>query len=139
MTTKRKKQGVNGSIETDDSIESTFDVSLYTLSSDVETKVLTIPETGDSFEIKVRPISWSKRNKLVSKCLNWDDSGTVEFDGDVYVRGCLKEMIVEAPWGATSEAFLMSIDTRLGAALEALVPQAFEDTLGKSEIVKKAQ
>jgi hypothetical protein len=109
------------------------------LSSDVETRILTIPETGDEFEIQLKPMSWSKRNKLVSKCLSWDDSGTVEFDGDIYVRGCLKEMIVNAPWGATTEAFLLGIDTRLGAVLEGIVPKAFEDTLAQVETVKKAQ
>ena len=34
-------------------------------------------------------------------------------------------MIVEAPWGATNEAFLVTIDERLGRALESLVPTAF--------------
>ena len=34
-------------------------------------------------------------------------------------------MIVEAPWGRTTEAFLLSIDERLGNALEKLVPAAF--------------
>ena len=137
--TNKKKTAVGHVNGTSTEGDAGFNIADYMLSSDVETRILTIPETGDEFEVQLKPMSWSKRNKLVSKCLNWDDSGTVEFDGDVYVRGCLKEMIVEAPWGATSEAFLMSIDTRLGAALEALVPQAFEDTLGKSEIVKKAQ
>ena len=36
-------------------------------------------------------------------------------------------MIVEAPWGKTSETFLISIDARLGTALEQLVPSAFEN------------
>ena len=34
-------------------------------------------------------------------------------------------MIVEAPWGATKETFLATIDSRLGSALETLVPSAF--------------
>ena len=36
-------------------------------------------------------------------------------------------MITEAPWGRTTEAFLLSIDDRLGGALETLVPKAFND------------
>ena len=32
---------------------------------------------------------------------------------------------MEAPWGATTEAFLVTIDERLGKALESLVPTAF--------------
>ena len=36
-------------------------------------------------------------------------------------------MITEAPWGRTTEAFLVSIDERLGGALETLVPKAFNE------------
>jgi len=36
-------------------------------------------------------------------------------------------MIVDAPWGRTTEALLVSIDSRLGTALEAIVPKAFGD------------
>ena len=35
-------------------------------------------------------------------------------------------MIVEAPWGKTTEAFLIRINSELGTALESLVPNAFE-------------
>jgi len=138
MTNKKKTAvaNVNGASTERDA---GFNIADYMLSSDVETRILTVPETGDEFEIQLKPMSWSKRNKLVSKCLSWDDSGTVEFDGDIYVRGCLKEMIVNAPWGATTEAFLLGIDTRLGAVLEGIVPKAFEDTLAQVETVKKAQ
>ena len=49
-------------------------------------------------------------------------------------------MIIEAPWGKTTEAFLISIDERLGKALEELVPQAFgTDDLTESETIKKGQ
>ena len=62
------------------------------------------------------------------------------FGGDTYVRECLKEMIVEAPWGRTTEAFLLSIDERLGGALERLVPVAFagdEEGVNPDEIKKE--
>ena len=39
----------------------------------------------------------------------------------LYIKECLKQMIVEAPWGATTESFLLSIDERLGKVLESLV------------------
>ena len=48
-------------------------------------------------------------------------------------------MIVDAPWGNTTESFLMQIDSRLGSALETLVPQAFDDVAVQSDIVKKGQ
>jgi hypothetical protein len=43
------------------------------------------------------------------------------FDGALFVREVLKEIIVEAPWGKTTDLFLTSIDSRLGQALETLV------------------
>jgi len=48
-------------------------------------------------------------------------------------------MIVEAPWGRTTEAFLLSIDERLGSALEKLVPTAFssEEGANPDEIKKE--
>jgi hypothetical protein len=42
------------------------------------------------------------------------------------MRETLKVMIVEAPWGATNDMFLMSIDQHLGKALEEIIPSAFE-------------
>ena len=136
MTNKKKRvvsDIANGNVSSE------FDISRYMLSTDADVKVLTIPETGDEFQITIKPISWSKRNKLVSKCLHWDDSGEVDFDGDAYVRGCLKEMIIDAPWGVTTEVFLTTIDARLGSVLEQLVPKAFEDTSAKIDEIKKVR
>ena len=99
---------------------------------------MVIEGTDDSFEVTVKQLSWSKRNQLISKCLNWSQTGTTNFDGDLYVRECLKEMIVDAPWGRTTEAFLVSIDERLGGALESLVPKAFgEEEAPDYSAVKK--
>ena len=95
-----------------------------------------IADTGDEFQVSMKPMSWSRRNQLISKCLNWEQGGSTSFNGDLYVRECLKEMITEAPWGRTTEAFLMTIDTRLGEALEALVPKAFDEEI-EVETVKK--
>ena len=102
-----------------------FDVNKYKISSTPEKRTLSID--GTEFEVTVKNLSWSFRNQILSKSLKWDGSGNTVFDGDAYVRECLKEMIVEAPWGRTTESFLVSIDSRLGSVLEALVPKAFED------------
>ena len=102
-----------------------FDFKQYTLSSEPTKKVLTIEETGESFEVTVKPLSWAKRNQMISASLNFGTDGATGFDGDGYVRGCLKEMVIDAPWGRTTEAFLLTIDERLGTALETLVPKAF--------------
>ena len=102
-----------------------FNFSNYQIAAVPETKVVVIEETGDEFDIKIKNLSWSRRNQILSRALKWGEGGQTSFDGDAYVRACLKEMIIEAPWGTTSEAFLMSIDERLGNALESVVPAAF--------------
>ena len=116
-----------------------FDLSKYQIQTTTKTVPVQIEGTGDEFEVSVKQLSWSKRNQLISKCLNWSQGGTTSFDGDLYVRECLKEMIVDAPWGRTTEAFLISIDERLGGALEALVPKAFggDDSPNPEEIKKE--
>lgn len=117
-----------------------FDYSKYIVSGNTEMVTLEIPETGDSFEVSVKPLSWSKRNQIISKNLNWDGSGTTNFSADGYVRDCLKEMLIEAPWGRTTETFLMTLDARLGNVLETLVPKAFggdDEELPSSDTIKK--
>jgi len=123
-----------------------FDYKKYLVSHEPETKIIHIDGTKESFEISVKPLSWSKRNQLISKNLNWDSTGTTSFSADGYVRDCLKDMIVEAPWGRTTESLLLSFDERLGGALEKLVPKAFgedaEDTIGTeldTTAIKKEQ
>ena len=116
-----------------------FDVGKYQVGSFNKVEIITIDETGDSFEVTVKPLSWAKRNQLISEHMSWDANGNTTFQASEYVRACLREMIVEAPWGDTTESFLISIDHRLGAALEALVPQAFgtEGGVGIDETKKE--
>jgi len=102
-----------------------FDVSKYKISNSPKTETLYID--GTSFEVTIKPISWSMRNQIISRSLRWDANGNTNFDGDAYARECLKEMIVDAPWGRTTESFLISIDSRLGTLLETLVPKAFDE------------
>jgi len=105
-----------------------FDFNKYKVSLTTQVRTLTIE--GDEFDVTIKPLSWSKKNQFMSKCLRWDSDGNTIFDGDAYVRLALQEMIVSAPWGKTSELFLISIDERLGSVLEKLVPQAFGNELG---------
>ena len=117
-----------------------FNFEKYQVKTGTKKQTLIIEETGDEFEVTVKQLSWVKRNQLVSKCLRVGSKGEQSFDGDLYIKECLKEMIVEAPWGPTSESFLISIDERLGKALESLVPNAFggnEGGAGPEEIKKE--
>ena len=112
-----------------------FDFNKYKIDNTPVSQTVEID--GDEFEITTRPLTWSKKNQFISKCLRWDGDGNTIFDGDLYVRECLREMIIQAPWGKTTELFLISIDHRLGNALEKLVPNAFgADTSGDVENLK---
>lgn len=109
-----------------------FDFNKYKIANRTVQKTLEIDNS--EFTVTVKPLSWSKRNQILSKAMTWDGDGGTKFDGDTYVRECLKEMIIDAPWGKTSELFLMSIDERLGNVLETLVPSAFgTDVVGDVE------
>jgi|19_taG_2_1085344.scaffolds.fasta_scaffold16342_2 hypothetical protein len=118
MTTQKKKSKAVGIVKT-------FDHNKYLISHEPERKIVEIEATGESFEVGIKALSWSKRNQLISKNMTWDNAGNTSFSADAYVRDCLKEMIVDAPWGRTTESLLLSFDERIGAALEDLVPKAF--------------
>lgn len=93
---------------------------------------------GDAeLPLRIRNLSWSRRNQIVSQCLKWDSTGNTAFDADAYVKECLKAMIVEAPWGITNDIFLAQVGGELGAALESLVPKAFSQGTISIEEVKK--
>ena len=109
---------------TESSEEKTFNLEDYQITTALKEKTVTIPETGDSFQVKIRPLSWSRRNKLMTECVKWVNEEETSFDADAFMRASLREVIVEAPWGRTTEAFLLSIDGRLGSALEKLIPEA---------------
>ena len=107
---------------------SNFDASKYQIDLAPQKEIVKIEETGEEFEIKIKQLPWAKRNQLLSDAFSFGTKGEANgFNAAYYVKECLKEMIIEAPLGRTTEAFLVSIDTRLGSALEALVPAAFGD------------
>jgi|TARA_R110000824_G_scaffold59762_3_gene160230 hypothetical protein len=117
-----------------------FDLNKYQINPQAKVVTVTIEGTNDEFNVTIKQLAWARRNALISSCIAWTTDGSTSFQGDTYVRECLKEMIIEAPWGKTTEAFLMSIDERLGNALEKLVPSAFSDEGGVSpdEIKKES-
>ena len=129
-------------VKTEKKEEKVFDISKYMVSNDVTTQIVTLPN-GDEFEVNVKPISWSKKNQLIAKAMAFGGKTEgMSFDADFYVKECLKSMIVKAPWGETTDTFLISITDELGKALEALVPQAFggdEDSDGTNENTLKKE
>jgi len=97
-------------------------------------------EDGELIEIplKLRGLPWSLKNQKISLSVTWNEGGSTSFDGDFYMKECLKWMIVEAPWGETTDTFLARCGPELGVALENLVPKAFVDTSTvTTELIKK--
>ena len=132
MTTQKSKKSIAKAV--------IFDHTKYLVSHEPERRVVELPSTGETFEVSVKALSWSKRNQLISKNMSWTQAGETSFSADTYVRDCLKEMIVDAPWGRTTESLLLSFDDRMGAALETLVPKAFgedEEEEEHADTVKK--
>ena len=114
-----------------------FDLTKYQTTNEPRQVTVEIPDTGESFEVKVKDLSWSKQNKLLSDSVQISKNGDTVFNGDAYVKAYLKEFIIEAPWGKTTEAFLVSIDARLGKALESLVPKLDDEDLSDTDELKK--
>ena len=106
----------------------------YMLTREVEQVTLDLPyeEDEEKLEVSIRPLSWSKKNSLVSQCTNYTAEGSVAFDGQRYINEVLKYIITEAPWGSTTDMFLAKVDLRLGGALEKIVPSATDDEVAEA-------
>ena len=93
----------------------------------------------DKLQIWVRGIPRSIKNQIISQCLTWAEDGKTHFDTDQYRKGCLKYIITQAPWGETSETFLLQAGDELWDALDMLIPLAFEggERERKAEDIKK--
>ena len=97
-------------------------------------KEIKLEYRGEEILIKVKPISWSKKNQILSDCFALDG---MKFNFDKYIKGMLGEMIAEAPWGETNQVFLNKINPEFGAILEKLVPKAFDEGLSVDFFDKK--
>ena len=77
--------------------------------------------------ITVAGVPWARRNQIKSLCMSFDEDGKTHFDSQQYTSECLKIMIKEAPWGDTTDTFLIQVGDELGAALETLLPKIGEE------------
>jgi len=116
--------------------QKSFDVSKYTVStSDRELVDVVVGE--DKFQVEIKQLTWFKKNQLITDCMTFTADGETKFNGSKYVKEVLKEIVTDAPWGKTTDAFLLSINADLGKALEAIVPKAFLTDELDIESVKK--
>ncbi len=112
-----------------------FDVTKYKIKE--ENQTYTVKLQKDEFDITIKPMTWQGKNELVARCMTFDDKGSSTFDSGIYIKEVLKEIIVEAPWGDTTDEFLTTINQELGSALEKLVPSAFDSNFAEVDVVKK--
>ena len=91
----------------------------------------------DVITLKIKDLSWSRKNQIRTTAVKWDTGGNTMFDGDYYLKECLKAMIVEAPWGLTTDTFLAQVNSDLGSALESLVPKEGTGSALKVDTIKK--
>ena len=103
----------------------------------VEPKEIEISFEDATVTLKIKQITWSKKNQILSKCFSYQTDGSIQFNFDRYMKDCLCEMIIEAPWGETNHLFLSRIKPEFGAQLEKLVPKPLGDVTPNDFFGKK--
>jgi len=88
---------------------------------------VTIKYKGKEDTLTIKPMTWSKKNQILSQCMSYASDNQARFNLDNYNKECLAYMIVKAPWGKTDRVFLSQIDEELGRQLEKLIPGPFEE------------
>jgi len=99
---------------------------------------------GQEVIIKVREISWSEKNKILSKCFTYSQDGTISFAFDTYNKEMLKKVLVSISVGGNvvppteiNDIFFSRISPAFGSILEKLVPKAFEEVQISDFFVKE--
>jgi len=87
-----------------------------------ESREVEIEHEGEKYQLKLRELSWSEMNKVLSKCTSYSADRRGTFDLDQYYREALIAMVVESPWGPMTHQLLVKFSPEFGAKLEALVP-----------------
>ena len=121
---------------TQDPAQKSFDVNKYKINA-TDREIIEVEVGEDKFKVEIKPLTWFRKNQLVTECMTFGNGGETNFDGSKYVKEVLKEIVTDAPWGKTTDAFLMSIDSKLGQALEAVVPKAFTNEELDIDSIKK--
>ena len=80
---------------------------------------------GEEIPIKVRDITWMRKQKILNDNFTFGKDGEMKFNMAGYKRAMLLEMIADAPWGKTDAVFLEQINSEVGDQLDKIVPEAF--------------
>jgi hypothetical protein len=104
------------------------------LFSSSETKEVEFDFKGSKILVKVKELSWSEKNQVLSKCFSYQSSGEISFDFDKYNKLMLRKLIVGIKVGATevptteiNDIFFNRLNPAIGSKLERIVPKAFTD------------
>lgn len=118
-------------------------MSIDILFSSGEEKEIKSQFKGQDVTIKVREISWSEKNKILSKCFTYSQDGSISFAFDVYNKEILKKIVVGISVGESvippteiNDIFFSRISSAFGSILEKLVPKAFEEVQVSDFFVK---
>ena len=77
----------------------------------------------ETVDITVIPLSWARFHQIRSNSAIFDQkTGQSHFDLHTFYTQCLKEIIVDAPWGETNDIILLQVTQELGYQLEQLIP-----------------
>ena len=87
-----------------------------------ELREIEIEHEGKKYIFKVKDLSWSAMNKVLSKCTSYTADRRGVFDLDQYYREALIAMVAESPWGPLTHQLLTTFSPEFGSKLEALVP-----------------
>ena len=89
---------------------------------------------GHEIVVKVKELGWSEKNKILSKCFEYQTDGHISFAFDVYNREMLKKIISSisvdgspVPKVEIGDIFFTKLNVTFGSILEKLVPKAFEE------------
>lgn len=94
---------------------------------DEKAKEVELDFKGVKIPITIRELSWGEKNQILTKCIAYNQDGTINFDYDKYSKMALSKIIVKAPWGETNNIFLARLNPAFGSMLEKLIPKAFDE------------
>ena len=116
--------------------QKSFDISKYKVNA-TDREVVDVEVGEDKFKVEIKPLTWFRKNQLITQSMTFSANGETKFEASKYIKEVLKEIITDAPWGKTTDAFLGSINAELGSALEGIVPKAFLNEEVDIDAVKK--
>ena len=71
--------------------QKSFDISKYKVNA-TDREVVDVEVGEDKFKVEIKPLTWFRKNQLVTQCMTFTSGGETKFDGSKYVKEVLKEI-----------------------------------------------